>query len=158
MKRAALFLLLIAAVALAGCSGFGRLVERPKVDLVAVDVVNLTLTTAELSFEFQVRNPNRMALVLEEIRYHLQLAGKPWADERYGERIEIPGLGRGLVRLPVTVRFKDLARLLGKLFSDRPAPYEIAADFRFDLPVVGGITVPLRERGELPSLRPRFLR
>jgi LEA14-like dessication related protein len=157
MKRL-LLLPILAALALAGCSGFGKLVERPNVDLVAVDVVGLTLTTAELSFEFQVRNPNRMALVLEEIRYHLRLAGKPFSDERYGERVEIPGLGRGRVRLPVTVRYQDVARLLGKLFSDRPAPYEIAADFRFDLPVVGGITVPLRERGELPSLRPKFLR
>lgn len=102
--------------------------------------------------------PLLAALALDEIRYHLTLAGKPFADERYGERIEIPGLGRGRVRLPVTVRYQDLVRLLGKLFSDRPAPYEIAAEFRFDLPVVGGITVPLRERGELPSLRLKFLR
>jgi LEA14-like dessication related protein len=157
MKRY-LFLPLAALLLLAGCSGFGKLVERPSVDLVSVDVVGLTLTTAELAFEFQVRNPNERALVLDEIQYHLRVDGKPLVDERYGERLEIPGLGRSRVRLPVTARYQDLARVLGELFQDRPTPYELQADFRFDVPVLGGVNVPLRERGELPSLRPKFLR
>lgn len=151
-------LVFIFALVLSGCSSFGNLVERPDVDLVAVDILGLTLTTAELAFDFQVRNPNRSALVLDEIRYHLRVDGRPLADESHGDRIEIPGLGRGNVRLPVTVRYTDLARALGELFEKDNASYDLQADFRFDLPIVGGVTVPLREKGELPSLRPKFLR
>lgn len=148
----------ILALVLSGCSGLAGLVKEPQVDLVAVDVLGLTLTTAELAFDFQVRNPNRSALVLDEVRYRLRVDGRPLADETHGERIEVPGLGRGNVRLPVTVRYADLARALGELFEKDNPSYDLQADFRFDLPVLGGVTVPLREKGELPSLRPKFLR
>lgn len=148
----------ILALALSSCSGLTELVKRPQVNLVAVDILGLTLTTAELAFDFQVRNPNRSALVLDEVRYHLSVDGRPLADEWHGERIEIPGLGRGTVRLPVTVRYADLAHALGKLFEEDNASYDLQADFRFALPVLGGVTVPLRERGKLPNLRPKFLR
>jgi len=50
----------------------------------------------------------------------------------------------------VTIRYDDLGRIL-KTLPDHPRPvYEIEADFRFDVPVLGTVRVPVRERREIP--------
>jgi len=149
---------LAVVLALASCAGFGGLanVVRPQVDLTDVKVLGTTLTEADLLFQFQVDNPNALALVLDGIGYRLRLNGQPLLDGRHDERTQIAANGRSLIELPVTVRYEDVYKVLRSFENRRNPDYALDADFRFDVPILGAVTVPVTKRGQIPLDRLRI--
>jgi LEA14-like dessication related protein len=153
-----LFLVAGLLLLLAACAGFGLgdVVQRPKVDIVDAELTRTGLEGADFLFQFDVDNPNGVALVLNGLDYRLRLNDKPLLNGRQDDRTEIAAKAASRVDLPVTVRYEDLIRVLETL-DDRDTPsYELQADFQFAVPVIGSITVPVTKRGELPL--DRFLR
>jgi len=148
---------LLAALALAACSGLGGLarVVQPNVDVTDVKVLGTTLTGADLLFQFRVDNPNAVSLVLDEIGYRLRLNGEPLLNGRSNQQTRIAANDRSVVELPVTIKFEDVYRII-RSFSGRQRPdYNLDADFQFNVPVLGAVTVPVSKRGEIPLERLR---
>lgn len=143
---------------LAGCAGFGvgDMMRQPDVDIVGAELTNTGIDGADVLFEFEVDNPNGVALVLDGLSYRLRLNDKPLLDGRRDDRTEIAARSGSRVDLPVRIRYADLLRVLETLDDDDSPSYEIQADFQFAVPVLGTVTVPVTRRGEL-SLD-RFLR
>lgn len=156
--RPLLLLAGVLALLVAGCAGLGvgNVMRSPDVDIVGAELTNTGLDGADVLFEFEVDNPNGVALVLDGLDYRLRLNGKPLLDGRQDERTQIAARSESRVDLPVRIRYADLLRVLETLGDDDQTSYEIQADFQFAVPVLGSITVPVTRRGEL-SLD-RFLR
>ena len=149
---------LLALLALVSCSGYGSLANmvRPQVDVTDVKVLGTTLTGADLLFQFRVDNPNAVGLVLDAIGYRLRLNDQPLLDGRRDQQLRIGANGRSVVELPVTIRYEDVYRII-RSFSNRERPdYALDADFRFDVPILGAINVPVTKRGEIPLDRLRI--
>ena len=149
---------LAVALALAACSGLGGLarVVQPNVDVTDVKVLGTTLTGADLLFQFRVDNPNAVGLVLDAIGYRLRLNGQPLLDGRNDQQTRIAANGRSFVELPVTIRYEDVYRVI-RSFENRQRPdYALDADFRFNVPILGAVTVPVTKRGEIPLDRLRI--
>lgn len=145
------------ALLLGGCAGLGDLarVVEPEVDVTDVRLLGTTLTGADLLFEFRVDNPNSVGLVLDGIGYRLRLNDEPLLDGRRDERTQIAANGRSTIELPVSLKFEDIYRVI-RSFQGRGKPdYALDADFRFDVPVLGSVTVPVSQRGEIPMDRLR---
>lgn len=150
-------LLVALAVAVSACAGLGGLAEmvEPEVDVTDVKLLGTTLTGADLLFEFRVDNPNAVALVLDDIGYRLRLNGEPLLDGRRTQETRIEASGRSVIELPVTLKFEDIYRVI-RSFEGRGKPdYALDADFRFDVPILGAVTVPVTQRGEIPMDRLR---
>lgn len=143
---------------LAGCAGLGvgDVMRSPGVNIVGAELTNSGLEGADVLFEFEVDNPNGVALVLDGLDYRLRLNDRPLLDGRQDERTQIAARSESRVDLPVRIRYVDLLRVLETLDGDDSPSYEIQADFQFAVPVLGSITVPVTRKGEL-SLD-RFLR
>lgn len=149
--------LVVLAAAVAGCAGLGDLsrMAEPEVDVTDVKLLGTTLTGADLLFEFRVDNPNAVALVLDEIGYRLRLNGEPLIDGQRNEQTRIEASGRSVIELPVTLKFEDVYRVI-RSFEGRDKPdYALDADFRFDVPILGSVTVPVTRTGEIPVDRLR---
>ena len=142
------FLLVLAASS--SCAGLGQVFEKPRVRVLGADVTNVSLTSADLIFDFSVENPNGLSLVLDAVGYRLRVNGEPFLDGSSDRRTEIAARGASRVQLPVTLRYADILRVVRLLEGERSAGYELDADFRFDVPVIGGLTVPVRKRGDIP--------
>lgn len=148
------FLLLagvLALLALAGCAGMGlgSVFREPDVDVVGAELTRTGISGADLLFEFEVDNPNGVALVLDGLNYRLRLNDRPLLDGRQDKRTEIGANTESRVNLPVSIQYDDILRVLETLDdNDRPS-YELQADFQFDVPVVGTVTVPVTKRGQL---------
>jgi LEA14-like dessication related protein len=155
-RRAWLVLAGFVALALTACSGLGweSVFERPRVRVTGLDVTHVTLRDAGLRFDFAVENPNPIAVPLGGIDYELRVNGERVLDGLVGQALEIAARGETPVSLPLTVRFADLARAWGSVRQRDRSRYELAADFLFDVPVVGRVRVPVRRDGDLPSLQP----
>lgn len=149
--------LLVAALAVSACSGLGGLASmvEPEVDVTDVKVLGTTLTGADLLFQFRVDNPNAVALVLDDIGYRLRLNGEPLLDGRRIQETRIEASGRSIVELPVTIKFEDVYRVIRSFEGRKKPDYALDADFRFDVPILGSVTVPVTERGEIPMDRLR---
>ncbi len=148
---------LAAVLALAACAGLGGYADlvRPEVDVTDVKLLGTTLTGADLVFEFRVDNPNAVALVLDGIGYRLRLNDEPLLDGRRDEETTIAASGRSVVELPVTIRYEDLYRVIRSFEGKRRSDYALDADFRFAVPILGSVTVPVSKRGEIPLDRLR---
>ena len=148
------FLLLagvLALLALAGCAGIGlgNVFREPDVDVVGAELTRTGISGADILFEFEVDNPNGVALVLDGLDYRLRLNDRPLLDGRQDKRTEIGANAESRVNLPVSIQYDDIVRALETLNdNDRPS-YELQADFRFAVPVVGTVTVPVTKRGQL---------
>lgn len=160
------FRFVFAAAALLGvlaflpaCTGLGGLsrVVRPDVRIVGADLDSVGLDSVKLLFDVEVDNPNGVALVLDAIDYRLHLNGERLLDGQRDERMEIGARTESRVELPVTIRYSELVRALGTLDNRERPSYELQADFAFAVPVLGRVTVPLRERGSLSLDRLRRL-
>lgn len=146
----------LALTACAGLGGLGRVV-RPEVRILGADLDSVGLDSVRLLFDVEVDNPNAVNLVLDAIDYRLHLNGERLLDGQRDERMEIAARTESRIELPVTIRYSELVRALGTL-DDRGRPsYDLQADFDFAVPVLGRVTVPLRERGELSLDRLRRL-
>lgn len=148
---------LASALTFSACTTLGGLanVVEPEVDITDVKLLGTTLTGADLLFEFRVDNPNAVELVLDGIGYELSLNNEHLLDGVRDQRTRIAANGRSTVELPVSIKFQDLYRVI-RSFEGRGKPdYALNADFRFDVPVLGYVTVPVTQRGEIPIDRLR---
>jgi hypothetical protein len=50
----------------------------------------------------------------------------------------------------VTIRFADLARVVGTLKGQKNPEYALDADLRFAVPVLGEVVVPVSQTGKVP--------
>jgi LEA14-like dessication related protein len=148
---------LAALLVLSSCAGLGRSLVEPSVSITGVHLEEAHLNGAEFLFEFEVDNPNAVGLVLDALDYRLRLNGRQLLDGRRDRRLEIPANGESRVELPVTIRYADLLQVIDSFDGQRSRrpDYELEADFRFDAPILGAITVPVRERGDIPLDRLR---
>jgi pyridoxine 5-phosphate synthase len=137
-------------LALTGCAGFGHLFKDPKVKLREAAISGLSTEGADLTLDFDVMNPNGVGLPVQGIDYKVWVNGERFLAGSEGERIDVPAHGAVRVRLPVTIRYDDFVRVL-KSLKDHPLPdYDIEAEFRFAVPVVGTVRVPVREHRTIP--------
>lgn len=148
------FLLLagvLALLSLAGCAGvgLGNVFREPDVDVVGAELTRTGLSGADVLFEFEVDNPNGVALVLDGLNYRLRLNDKPLLDGRQDKRTEIAAKTESRVNLPVSIEYDDILRVLETLDDDDSPSYELQADFQFAVPVLGTVTVPVTKRGQL---------
>ena len=140
---------------LSGCSAIENIVRQPDVSLTDVRLTAASLAGADLLFKFQVDNPNSRGMVLDGIGYKLRLNGEPMLEGRRDERIEIAA-GQSTVELPMAVGYADLYRVIRSLASTDKPTYAIDAEFRFSVPILGSITVPVSRRGEIPLDKVHF--
>jgi LEA14-like dessication related protein len=149
---AGLLILLTTITACAGL-GLGNAVRSPDVRVVGADLTRAGFEGADLVFQFQVDNPNGIALVLDGLSYRLRLNGKPLLNGRQNDRTEIAANTGSRVDLPVTIRYDDFLQVVESMGENDHPSYELQADFQFAAPLIGNITVPVTKRGEIPLER-----
>jgi LEA14-like dessication related protein len=150
--------LLALGLALASCAGFGHLFKQPRVELVEATVRGLSREGLDLTLGFNVQNPNGVRLPLGGIDYRVAVNGERLLAGSESQRVDIPAHGASQVVVPVTLRYDDFMRVLKSLKEHAKPLYDIDAEFRFAVPVVGTVRVPVHQRREipLPDLRLHF--
>jgi len=142
-------LALVLCLSLSSCAGFGRAVEKPRVRVLGVEVTHVSLESADLVFDLEVENHNRFSFVLETVEYRVRINDEPLLDGRQDLRAEIAAHGASAVELPVTLRFTDIVRVLRTLKGERQAGYDLDAVLGFSIPIVGRLSIPVRQKGDV---------
>lgn len=137
-----------------GCANVSRLLagalEPPTAEFSQLHLRDWSFEEVTMDFEFAVTNPNTIGLTLEGLDYELDLDGKGLFSGDTASRLRLEPSGTAPVRLPLTVRFTELADNLATLLSDRDeVPFRVAVAMQVATPG-GPIRVPVEHEGQLP--------
>lgn len=98
---APLFLVFILAGA-TGCVA-PQVVEPPQITLQNVRFLNAQGLTQRLEVELMVANPNKFSIPLTGLKFDMQMNGLDFAQGLSNAKVDIPGLGRAVVPVEVTI-------------------------------------------------------
>ena len=141
-----------------GCAGLGNMVQKmkpqaPQVSVADVKLNSLSFSGAELGFVLDVKNPNPVGVSLAGFDYDFLVEGASLLSGKKEEKLQIPSRGEEKVELPVRLTFRDVFSAIKSLANQDSFSYELRSHLRFDLPVVGRVSVPVKKSGALPVLQ-----
>lgn len=145
---------LIIALSLTGCATLNDLLGsafvQPKLHYKTMRISGLSFEGATLDFDFELENPNSVAISLASLDYKLNVEGKQLFAGDQNKGIKIGANARSPVTLPFSVKFVDLAQSLATLFSSKQqVPYDLAVGFGLNTPI-GPIRLPAKVDGNVP--------
>lgn len=154
-----------AAIALGvDAPGAGRIelpVERrgelpiPAVPEVAVDAIrfdSLSLDQAAGVLTLRVKNTNRFAAGLTDLRYALSLAGAEVAQASIAKPLPLGAGESGVLEIPLSFSARRLGLAAFEVLRGRDAAYDIGGDLTLQTPF-GPLAAPFRRSGTAPLRR-----
>ncbi len=154
MNRAGI-LLLVVLLTVSGCSTIRGLAgyESPDVSYKDVSVEGISLESIDLMFHFEVDNPNRVGVKLEEYIYSLAINDSDFLSGTHTEKLEVESRSKATVSLPLTLSYKDLYESVSSVVRSDSFSYALDTEVSVDIPVYGNAKIPVRVEGDLPVLR-----
>ena len=109
---------LVGATALvAGCAGLAGLDRPPRVTLVSLEPVQVTLLEQRYLAVIRIQNPNAVSLPIDGLDYRIALNGAEFADGVGSQRVTVPAYGEKTLEVGVvstTLRlFEQIKRISG---------------------------------------------
>ncbi len=154
MRRSLVFLILLTLLA-NSCSKLQRIAgyEHPDVRYTDVSVEGLTLENIDLMFHFEIDNPNRVGVKLEEYTYNLLIDDRSFLTGTHQEQLEIGSRSSGTIALPLTLSYRDIYESISSVVQADSFSYTLKTEVGVDIPVYGKTMIPVEAEGTLPRLR-----
>ena len=112
----------LAAVGAAGCAGFGRTLETPRVSLASLQVREARGLETVFLVQVRVTNPNEVDLDVRGVECQLDINDKEFAFGISDARVRIPAMGSETIPVTVYSSVLDIVRgLLGLPQREGPA-------------------------------------
>lgn len=133
------------SLALNGCSSIAQsIIKEPKVALSQVSVRDVGVNGATVMVGVLVDNPNVFALIVDSLKYTVDIGGKQLTTGEVPDRVSVPGSGSKVIEIPVAVKFQDLYSSMFDFLQKTSSNYRIRGEARFGL-----LTVPFDQTGDL---------
>lgn len=146
-------LLLPVALLFSGCATVKDTlnVKKPTANVKDVNVTGMTLDSVSLLLDLDIKNPNGFAINTNGFDLDLQVEKKSLATLNMTDtRVALPANGNATTSVPVTLKFVDILSTLSQLQNQKEFAYNIEAGFKFNLPVLGDVRIPLSYSDKLP--------
>jgi LEA14-like dessication related protein len=147
--RPALALAVVALFA-AGCAAIVPKLETPKLEVVAVELLDAQFTQQRFNVTMRVQNPNDRELPIRGLSYSMQLAGEEFGTGQSDKAFTVPALGEAEFTMTVTTNLAtSLLKILPKLEkSPQSLDYRLTGRVETDWTFLR--TIPFSESGKLP--------
>jgi LEA14-like dessication related protein len=154
MSKVFNIILMLSVLVLGGCETLNSLMqyEKPTASLNGVSFGEVSLESAQLLFDVDIKNPYALGLPLLNVDYDLKSDGNALLNGTADVATTIPAKSTKAVTLPVNFKYLDLLKALTSLKDVRPGsqiPYAANVGLSVDSPMVGTIRLPLTKEGML---------
>ncbi len=139
--------ILLAALALAGCPGITKPLEKPTVELRGVAVTSVSLAGLDARLAFSITNPNTIGLPLRAIDWELAIGGATPFRGRVTLSNNIPARGSSPVDVDVHIGAAAAVDMATRL-NNGARDYHLACTLHFETGL-GDIAVALDTTGQL---------
>ncbi len=152
---------LLAAAPLGGCQTLLNLLRtglrEPDVRITKMEMKEATLDRVTMMFHTAITNPNPIGLQLAGLGYALRVEGDQLARGNVDEDMKLKAKGKSTLRFPVEFALGETSRAILKLLKLSEADYGIDTAFKFRVPELGKVSVPVTFEGKFPVPKiPRF--
>lgn len=117
----------------AGCAGMRPGMEPPGLMLTSLQLTEVALLAQQYELGVRLQNPNREPLVVEGLRYQLDLNGERFARGASAAGITVPGYGEADLTLQLSVNTLQLAGRLMAWMENPPEAFEYRILGQIDL-------------------------
>lgn len=156
-RRIVLFLPLFIVVCWTTCSYRELLdrvnIQKPEVDFERVTLSDLSFDAVDLLFSFTVRNPNAIGVQLAGFDYDFEINGNAFISGKNDQGLSIPARRKNTVRLPVSLRFKEIFQSYQSIARQDSSAYKLSCAFSFEVPILGIVKIPVSKEGRFPVLK-----
>ncbi len=131
--------------ALSGCAFFKeRYGQKPEISLQEVYFQDPQILSTTMVFVLLVKNPNMIALNVEEITYDIQLDGKSFSKAKVEKKISIPAEGSSKVAIPLPLEYVKVLHGIQEVLTGKDIDYVVTGEAK-----VSGFSVPFKEAGKI---------
>lgn len=106
-----------------GCGGLQPI--APEINLMGLDVVDVTLSHVNLAAEVRLFNPNADKLTIKEVAYTLHLNGVKLSKGRSAREVKVDPEEYGTVTVRMSSAYWDVFRLLNKIQDNEELRFKI---------------------------------
>ncbi len=145
-------LLFFFALSLFSCAELTKHADtiKPTAKVTGMQFANINFEQVDLIFDLAVENKNPIPLKLAGLDYDLKIENQSLVSGSSNKAIKIKANSTSPVQLPITLKFDDLKKLPGELWSKDKITYQLLSSFNVNLPVIGNYAIPVSKTGELP--------
>jgi LEA14-like dessication related protein len=153
MNRRLVALTLIGICFVSGCKSLNNVLDsapKPTARVIGTELKNLSLDNLDLVFSVEVANPYPAALPLLDLAYKLGSGGNDILQGSIKPPGSVPARGSSVIQLPARIAFATLIKALKGVSAGSVVPYQANLELGVDAPLLGRLTLPLSQSGELP--------
>ncbi len=147
-------LLLATLLLLAGCSGLPTREAPPRVNLVDLQPLEMTLFEQRYRLTLRIQNPDRQPLRIDGLSFEVELNDRPFAHGVSNTPVEVPGFGEAVTQVEVVSTLFGLVDQIRGLEQRRGRPLSYRISGRIG--VAGSmLSIPFEQKGSLGGDAPR---
>lgn len=128
------------------------LVRVPTVSINNLQVNNVSLSSANLTLNMELKNPNGFGLNVQSFDYALNINGSQWTEGSVFENISIPEKEVTQLKIPITLNIAEMGTSVYKLLTgSRNVEYKLTGNFIFDAthPLLGQTDFTVSREGRI---------
>ncbi|KAL2478730.1 putative desiccation-related protein LEA14 [Forsythia ovata] len=128
-------------------------VEKPEAEITNMDVKDVGKEGMTYLAKVSITNPYSVTIPIGEIHYSLKAANRVIASGKLPDPGSLKGNDKTMVEVEMKVPHSVLMSLIKDVSADWDIDYLLEMGLVVDLPLVGNVTIPLSQKGEmkLPS-------
>ncbi|KAI3944617.1 hypothetical protein MKW98_021075 [Papaver atlanticum] len=126
-----------------------KAVKKPEATLHDVTVKSISFDSVTLLAKVSVSNPYVTPIPIGEVNYILKSGDSVMASGKIPDPGLLMPMSLTLLMIEVKVPYSVVYTLLRDVSTGWAIPYELQLCFTFKIPVIGDITIPITEKGEL---------
>lgn len=127
--------------------------EKPTMKVSDVRVTNLSLRDVELTFDFEVFNPNNISGTINAFDYDFLLSNQSFIKGEKETNTEIGAKSSSSFQLPISVSYNDLFDIFSTLKDEDNVPYTLQVNTFVDIPLLGKSEIPISQSGVIPIVK-----
>jgi LEA14-like dessication related protein len=128
-------------------------VEKPEVRISKTKLTGLTFDQADLVFDIEIKNPNPIGINLTGFEYELLLNSNSFLKGDQKKQIEMKANDASTIQLPLSLLYENIYKTYQSLKNEDKITYSLKTHLSFDLPVLGGVRIPVSTSGDIPSIK-----
>ena len=152
------FLFLMMLVMMSGFSGCKHLAgmldsmyEKPKMTYKRMNLQDVSFVGVTTMFEFDLFNPNNVAVNLATMDFRLDIDGNMLLEGRANKGVKVAAKATSPINIDFRVEFQKVAKALMAFFQDkRSVTYTLNVTFGVEVPVLGVVNFPFKQEGQIP--------
>ena len=154
VRHTALMLIAIGVTVLNGCKSLPTdllkgTVKKPTATIEEVKVAGMNFDSVDLELYLNIYNPNSYKLALSGYDYDVKLNNLDMIKGETSEGFHIPARSADIVRVPLSVGFKDIVKLYKELGDDGTISYDATVGVKLDAPILNLLRMETRKQGDL---------